>query len=84
MKSYTPEDVTVTVNGKPLLGTWDHTTDTREPKYKQITSPEDIPENEIVYQWDCGFWYEWDLSGKGEYELENLFNTNLIYVKVGE
>ena len=84
MKSYNPEDVVVTLNGKPITGTWNHTIDTREPEYKQITSPEDIPENGIVYQWDCGFWYDWDLSGKCEYELENLFNTNLIYVKVGE
>lgn len=84
MKSYYPEDVIVTVNGRHLSGTRDHTIDTREPEYKKITSTEDIPENGIVYQWDCGFWYDWDLSGKCEYELENLFNTNLIYVKIGE
>lgn len=83
MKSYCPEDVIVTVNGKPLSGTGEQLS-TPYSKYKQVTSPEDIPENGIVYQWDCGFWYDWDLSGKGEDELENLFNTNLIYVKVGE
>ncbi len=84
MKSYTAKDVVVTVNGNPVLGTWNHTVDTREPDYKMISSPKDVPENGIVYQNDCGFWYEWDLSGKCEDELESLFQTNLIYVKVGE
>lgn len=84
MKSYKPEDVVVTVGGKTVVGSNINDIITVYSDYKQITSPEDIPENGIVYQWDCGFWYDWDLSGKCEGELENLFTTNLIYVKVGE
>ncbi len=84
MKSYTAKDVIATVKGKPISGTWGHTFDTRKPEYKIISSSKDIPENGIVYQNDCGFWYEWDLSGKCEDALEILFQTNLIYVKEGE
>ena len=23
---------------------------------------EELPEDKIVYQWDSGWWYDWDLS----------------------
>lgn len=67
-----------------VLGVWD--TENLEngfPKsnytYTRITSAEDMPDNNIVYQNDCGWWYDWDLSGKSEDELETLFQTNIIY-----
>lgn len=84
MKSYTLGEVVVTLNNQIVKGASVEEILTTFSEYKQITSPEEIPENGIVYQWDCGFWYDWDLSGKCEGELENLFTTNLIYVKVGE
>ena len=67
-----------------VLGNWDTLNDSRylpESPYTftQITSPDDLPKDNIVYQNDCGWWYDWDLSGKSEDELETLFQTNIIY-----
>lgn len=67
-----------------LLGVWD-TVNLKNgfPKstytYRKITSTKDIPKDNIVYQNDCGWWYDWDLSGKRGDELETLFQTNIIY-----
>lgn len=68
-----------------LLGIWD--TDNLSkgfpstPDYVVIKSIEELPEDKIVYQLDSGWWYNWDLSGKSQDELETLFRTNIIYKK---
>ena len=51
------------------------------PDYVEIKSIGKLPEDKIVYQWDSGWWYDWDLSGKSEDELETLLRTNIIYKK---
>jgi hypothetical protein len=53
-------------------------------EYKRITSPQELPTDKIVYQWDSGWWYDWDLSDYSDCELEKLFSGNIIYVKVEE
>ena len=49
-----------------------------------ITNLEDFLQQDIVYQWDSGHWYDWDISDKNRFAREELFNTNRFYKKVGE
>lgn len=49
--------------------------------YKRILSTKELPSDKVVYQWDSGFWYDWDLSNKSDEELGILFQSNIIYVK---
>ena len=51
------------------------------PDYVAIKSIEELPEDKLVYQWDSGWWYDWDLSKYSDEELESLFRTNIIYKK---
>lgn len=48
--------------------------------YEQIKNLEEMPNT--IYQWDCGFWYDLDVSEKSDSEKENLLATNVLYKKV--
>jgi|TARA_A100001391_G_scaffold33224_2_gene17968 hypothetical protein len=84
MSEYCNKDsVDISIDGKLVNISLNNLNDKRVD-YTQIHTYKDLPENNIVYQNDCGWWYDWDLSGKSVDELETLFQTNIIYKREGK
>ncbi len=50
--------------------------------YNQIKSVEEM--TDTVYQWDCGFWYDLDVSEKTLEQKVELLEQNILYKKEGD
>lgn len=50
--------------------------------YNQIKSVEEMPDT--IYSWDCGFWYDLDVSEKTLEQKIALLEQNVLYKKEGD